>query len=753
MPAEVNQAATQLGTEAQSTTPPSTAHALWQILTHFDTTKLFAPRALRNAIGVVLPLVAGFALHMPRAGLVVASGALNVSYSDGSDSYAGRSRRMLASSVICAIAVFAGAISGQHQFVAIVLATTWAFIAGMSYALGGAAPDLGAISLVTLLIYAAQTLTPRQAAASGVLALGGGLLQTALSIALWPVRRYEPERRALAKFYLELANRAAAPLSPTSSPLASIHSEQAQEALSGLGRDPGSDSLRYRGLLDQGERIRLTLMMLLRLRLRMQRESQTYPAIDVISGYLEQCSQILRRIAESLSASTPKPSGEIDLQTLHRLAQFSGLLREQGPAAIPSFLAAVTRDALFQMDALNGQLRAALDLSKNDAIIDKSADSQTSVRLTGLENARARIETLRANLNLQSPIFRHALRLAALVALGDLVGRSVSWRRTYWLPMTIALVLKPDFAATFTRGLLRIAGTIIGLLLATGLFHLFHPNVASEVILVFIFVFVLRWLGPANYGIFCVVVSGLIVLLLAINGVSPAEVIWARGINTMAGGILALLAYWLWPTWERTRVSERFAQMLDAYRDYVRALSHAAPDHGFTTPQLEPSRRAARMARATLENSIDRLSTEPGTTRGQMDQLNAAMASSHRFIHAAMALDAIVSQGSTLSTAPGWEMFSSQAEKTVSLLASALRGARTMPRDFPDLRAEHRLLVKERFSTAGPFDAINVEADRMTNSVNTLTEQIMQWVRSPEFARLHKMNLDAPAQGIEKLAR
>ena len=124
-----------------------------------------------------------------------------------------------------------------------------------------------------------------------------------------------------------------------------------------------------------------------------------------------------------------------------------------------------------------------------------------------------------------------------------------------------------------------------------------------------------------------------------------------------------------------------------------------------------------------------------------MDRLNAIVASSHRFIHAAMALDAIVSQGSTLSTVPGWEKFPSQVEKTLSLLASALRGARTMSREFPDLREDHRLLVKERSSTAGPFDAINVEADRMTNSVNTMAEQIMQWVRSPEFARLHKMNL------------
>src|SRR5471030_714199 len=93
--------------------------AFWQILTHFDSTKLSTHRAFRNAVGVVLPLVAGFPLGMPRGGLVVASGALNVSYSDGSDPYSERARRMLASSVVCAVAVFTGAISGKHQVIAI----------------------------------------------------------------------------------------------------------------------------------------------------------------------------------------------------------------------------------------------------------------------------------------------------------------------------------------------------------------------------------------------------------------------------------------------------------------------------------------------------------------------------------------------------------------------------------------------------------------------------------------------------------
>ncbi|HTC67096.1 MAG TPA: FUSC family protein [Candidatus Acidoferrum sp.] len=698
-------------------------------------------------MGVVLPLIAGFALHMPRGGLVVASGALNVSYSDGSDPYSARLRRMLASSVICAVAVFVGAGSGKHVVLSVMLAAVWAFIAGMFVAVGGAAPDLGVISLVTLLIYAAQHLTPREAAISGVLALAGGLLQTALSVALWPVRRYDPERRALEKFYLELANTAAAPWTATSSPRASAQSGQAQEALLGLARDSGAESIRYRALLNQAERIRLTLLMLMRLRLRMEREIPDYPGIGILSGYLQVASQILRHISNALSGAPSTEPDEKARQAVEALDRFSVQLREVAAATPPSFIAAVAKDAVFQMDALSGQLRAALDLSQNSVEAIGVADATSLTPRTWKESFSNITEIFRNHLNLQSPIFRHAIRLAVLVALGDILGTEVSWRRTYWLPMTIALVLKPEFTATFTRGLLRIAGTIVGLLLATALFHLFNPGVVLQVILIFVLVFLLRWLGPANYGIFGTAVSALIVLLLAIAGVPPNDVIWARGINTVVGGSLALLAYWLWPTWERTRVSERIAEMLDAYRNYAHALSRWNP---VNMQELESTRRAARSARANLEASIDRLSSEPGTTREKLARLSALLASSHRLIHALMALDAIFSHKPALANSPPLKNFMSKLEKTLALLSSTLRGVREPSKDFPSLREEHRLMVQDRTSGANSalarFDAINVETDRITNSVNTLAEQIMQWTCSPEFAALHKHRLELAAE-------
>jgi uncharacterized membrane protein YccC len=576
-------------------------------------------------------------------------------------------------------------------------------------------------------------------------------LQTALSTALWPVRRYDPERRVLEKFYLELANRASVPLNATSSPLASAHSEQAQEALLGLAHNADSESIRYRALLNQAERIRLTLLVLMRLRLRMEREIPEYPGIAILDGYLQTASQILRYISDWLSAEPHAESQEKGRQTIEALDQFSMQLREVAAATPPSFIAAVAKDAVFQMDALSGQLRAALDLSQNNAEVQGAAVAPSLIPKTWKESLSNTIELFRNHLNLQSPIFRHAVRLAVLVALGDILGTEVSWRRTYWLPMTIALVLKPEFTATFTRGLLRIAGTIAGLLLATELFHLFNPGMTLQVILIFVFVFLLRWLGPANYGIFGIAVSALIVLLLAIGGVPPKDVIWARGVNTVVGGALALLAYWLWPTWERTRVSERIAEMLDAYRNYTHAVSRWNPPDKSWMQELERARRAARSARANLEASIDRLGSEPRTTREQIARLSAVLASSHRFIHALMALDAIFSHQPALASSSPLKNFIFKLENTLALLASTLRGVRVASKDFPDLREEHRLMVQSRTTDASSalarFDSINIEADRITNSVNTLAERIMQWTHTPAFAALHKLRLES---GTEK---
>jgi uncharacterized membrane protein YccC len=683
--------------------------------------------ALRNTIGVILPLIVGYVLAMPRGGLAMASGALNVSYSDGSDPYAQRAKRMLASTVWCSIAVLLGGLTGHHNVAAIAIVTIWTFIAGLLVSLGTTAADVGVISTVMLVVYAAQPLTPRQAVESALLALTGGLLQTGISVAMWPVRRYEPERRALGDFFLALARAARTPVMAVKSPPATVESLKVQNALAGLSRDESVEAIRYRSLLTQAERIRLSLTVLARLRMRLERESRGHAAIEIIDHYLEKAAKILADLGESLVSGKQFPD-EKDRNVVSVALAFQ--LREDNAGDHGTFLAAVTQNARHQLDALSGQLRAAIDLASRTTPEGQAEFAKEEARQPWWLRFSSQLATLRANLNLQSAAFRHALRLAICVAIGDAVGRMFESQRSYWIPMTTVLVLKPDFTTTFSRGILRIVGTIAGLLLATALFHVLPIYTVTEIALIAVFTLLVRWIGPANYGVFTVTISALIVLLLAVAGVSPKEVIHARGVNTVIGGLLALAAYAAWPTWESAQVPELFAKLLEAYKRSF---------HQITQGYLQPSpvrdkerdlaRQLARTARSNLEASLDRLGAEPGVTPEQMSRWNAMLASSHRFAHAMIAIEAGLPQTKEALPRPEFRKFRDDAEKTLELLARFLRDERVTEREFPDLREDHNQMVAAGDPQNARYALVNVEADRMTNSLNTLHEQVMAWAR------------------------
>ena len=715
-------------TTAQPAARVSQARVIWRLLTHFDHSKMVPSLAVRNAAGVILPLVVGFALGMPRGGLAMASGALNVSYSDGHDPYPQRARRMLASTVWCAIAIFLGAITGHRNVEAVFVATAWAFIAGMLVAVGTTAADVGVISLVLLVVYAAQPLTPRQAAEAGALALAGGLLQTALSIALWPVRRYDPERRALGNLFLELATAAGQPTQAANAPPATVATTQAQDAINALDSNNSVESIRFRALLSQAERIRLSTMMLARLRLRMQRENPNHAAIGAVGRYLENASEILRAIGEALFGNR-QIGLQADRVTLG-IALTYQIRAQHGIGSRAAFFDAVLQDAQFQMDALSGQLRAAIDLANNATPEGAAAFEKKEKQQPLWLRFSSAIATLHANLNFGSAAFRHALRLSFAMAVGNAIGREFDWRRSYWIPMTIVLVLKPEFAVTFTRGVLRITGTILGLLLATALFHFLPIHVATEIIMIGVFTFLMRWIGPANYGVFAVMISALVVLLLTINGVSPKEVILARGLNTAVGGVLALLAYLAWPTWERSRVGDNVAAVLRAYGKYFSAVAKSYMEKGSVERfEIERARQDGRTARTNLEASAERLAAEPGVTPDQIQRINAILASSHRFAHAVMALEAGLPLTPDVPARSEFRVFAADVEKTLLLLEGIVSGGKVPEKKFPNLREDHTRLLAAGDPEKERYALVNIEADRMTNSLNTLREEIVAWSR------------------------
>ena len=708
--------------------PVSKWHTFWRGVLHVDASKMDPGIGLRNALGVALPLAIGIAIKMPLGGLAVASGALNVSYSDGHDPYKQRARRMLATSALCAVAVVAGGLAAHHTVAAVVLTTIWAFGAGLAITLGPSAENQGVISVVVLIIFAAQTLTPERALQAGALAFAGGVGQMLMSLVFWPLHAYEPERRALSNFYFALGNAAASPtqLMKSSAPAVEA-STAAQEALAGRISDHSILGERFRSLLNQAERTRLRLFTLGRLLRRMRREKFGFAPAEMIEHFLESASHVMKAIGDSLQRNATLKMNPV---WLDEMRSTTDELRNAHLMPDRTFLAAAVIDALSQMEAVSGQIRAAIKMAGDvtpDGIEESERREKTlpwKMRFTSL------LPRLAANLSLRSAVFRHGVRLAATVAVAETLSRGLETPRAYWLPMTAVLVLKPEFTVTFTRGLLRIAGTIVGLLLATAMFHFLPTGVGMEVILIGAFVFLLRWAGPANYGIFGVAVSALVVLMIAITGVSPKDVIWARGLNTISGGTLALIAYTVWPTWERTQVAEVMARLLDSYRVYfAKVVEFLEGQQGVTPTDLDQLRLASRLARTNALASVDRMQAEPGTRAEEIPLLTGMLASSHRFIHGVLSVEAGFVPGKRTVIRDEFRVFAKDVEIVLERVAAELRYPRASPQKWPNLREDHRRLIRNPLSAVEQYALVNVEADRMTNSLNTLREQAERWCK------------------------
>ncbi len=703
--------------------PPTPARIpLWRGIIRYESAKAAPWLALRNALGVAVPLAIGVAAGHSSSGLIGATGALNVAFSDGSDPYRHRLRRMLSASLCCALAVVAGGWSGRLQAVAAPLIGACGFVAGMMVAMGTEATDIANVTLVTLIVYLAQTMTAGQSAAAGLAAFGGGLLQTLLALAFWPFLRYRPERRVLAHLYLKLAEAATAGPRVMEAPPASAEMTQAQTALAALNGAPSLEAERCLALLSQAERIRLAILTLSRLRIRLSREPGAEPETATLDRCLAIAERILTSVGESLTARELAPA-HLHPREFEELRALAYTLRRRTPT---SPFAETLQDARWQIDALAGQLRSALELAAhatpggNLQFEKQEASQPRMLRIGGVA------AVLRANLNLESAVFRHAVRLAVSLTLGELVAHWVGWRRPYWIPMTIAIVLRPDFTTTFIRGVLRVAGTLIGLGLATAVFHALAPASWVEVLLIVVFAFLLRCFGPANYGIFAINLTALVVMMFAVTGIEPGPVIAARGLNTLVGGAIALVAYQAWPTSERTQAPDAIARMLEAYRLYFQAVRDAylEPDAS-PGAGLDRARQAARLARSNAEASLSRLAAEPGAPADRGAALQRMLANSHRFIHAAMSLEAGLVRSRPVPARQEFRAFSNHVDMTLYYLAAALRGARVPPADLPDLREDHHALLESGDPNSDRYELVNVEADRIANSLNTLAMEVL----------------------------
>jgi uncharacterized membrane protein YccC len=198
-----------------------------------------------------------------------------------------------------------------------------------------------------------------------------------------------------------------------------------------------------------------------------------------------------------------------------------------------------------------------------------------------------------------------AVRLALCMAVAEVVRQHLAIPRPYWVLLTVALVLKPDFGSVFTRAIQRGLGTLLGVLLGSALLD-YLPHNAWLLVAMAAAAALLPWGRAANYGVLSVFLTPLVILLLDLAIPSGPGLVRARLLDTLIGcGIVLVLGYLLWPqTWR--------APLDEALRDAAQALD-AFVEAAFTGSPTERRRARRRNYRALteLQTQLQRRLAEP----------------------------------------------------------------------------------------------------------------------------------------------
>jgi uncharacterized membrane protein YccC len=192
------------------------------------------------------------------------------------------------------------------------------------------------------------------------------------------------------------------------------------------------------------------------------------------------------------------------------------------------------------------------------------------------------VAAVRGHLTWSSPVLRHAVRLASATALGIAVERFADVPHGYWIPLTVVMVLRPETAHTYTRCVGRVAGNVVGIVVASALILLLHPTGFAAAALAVVFLGVAYAVSDFGYLALSAALAAAIVFLIDIGGAEGASAIGDRMLATLIGGTLAVLAHVALPDDAGVRLRQRAGELLATETDYaatvIKAFVHRLDD-------------------------------------------------------------------------------------------------------------------------------------------------------------------------------
>jgi uncharacterized membrane protein YccC len=167
----------------------------------------------------------------------------------------------------------------------------------------------------------------------------------------------------------------------------------------------------------------------------------------------------------------------------------------------------------------------------------------------------------------------------ACMGAAGVVSEVLPLQRSYWVPLTVAIVLKPDYGSVFARALQRGIGTVVGAVAGAVLLVLVHG--AWLLIPFGVLAALLPFGRSRNYGLLATFLTPLVVVLIDLLSPGGWQLAGDRLIDTLIGcAIVLLVGFAPWPMSWYSHLPAQYARAALDVCQYLEVALSAGPSAG-----------------------------------------------------------------------------------------------------------------------------------------------------------------------------
>lgn len=351
------------------------------------------------------------------------------------------------------------------------------------------------------------------------------------------------------------------------------------------------------------------------------------------TGILEQIKDLLYKVTHELdnlaykinANKTPRPVYDFDMEMENIRYTIEKLDEKEKINSIP------LKKILINIRIILQQVREIYHYSQFKAI--KVQDEDTIDTKKFIKTDLINWQNFKDNISIKSSIFRHALRMGIVLSATYFILNLFQYSNfgTYWILLTILVILKPGFGLTKERNLQRLGGTIIGGIIGA-IILITIEDVSIRFVLLIFFFLVAYSLFRINYIMAVIFMTPYVLIMLSFMGMNTFEIAQERILDTFLGGTIAFLSsYIIFPNWESFQIKSNMKNLLVANYHYLAQALKLLSGKPLPVTDYKLARKDVYIASANMGSTFQRLLTEPKWRQQITKEVNKFVILNHIF--------------------------------------------------------------------------------------------------------------------------